>query len=101
MDANGGRNGAPFSQTRIILVIDMILEAEEAMKAGEVPVGCVFVRDGVIIAKARNRTNELRNVRLPWLHILSSHSRVDVFHPQRAHDMRNWRPSISSFQSPL
>lgn len=32
------------------------------MDAGEVPVGCVFVRDGVAIAKARNRTNQLRNV---------------------------------------
>ncbi|PPQ81076.1 hypothetical protein CVT25_014539 [Psilocybe cyanescens] len=35
--------------------------AEEALEAGEVPVGCVFVREGAIIAKARNRTNELRN----------------------------------------
>ncbi|EFI27640.1 tRNA specific adenosine deaminase [Coprinopsis cinerea okayama7 len=35
--------------------------AEEALAAGEVPVGCVFVRDEKIIAKARNRTNELRN----------------------------------------
>ncbi|KAF8597541.1 cytidine deaminase-like protein [Ceratobasidium sp. AG-I] len=35
--------------------------AEEAMEAREVPVGCVFVRDGKIIARARNRTNELRN----------------------------------------
>ncbi|PPQ71723.1 hypothetical protein CVT24_007893, partial [Panaeolus cyanescens] len=35
--------------------------AEEALAAGEVPVGCVFVRDGSIIARARNRTNELRN----------------------------------------
>ncbi|KDQ28825.1 hypothetical protein PLEOSDRAFT_1075729 [Pleurotus ostreatus PC15] len=35
--------------------------AEEALQAGEVPVGCVFVRDSKIIAKARNRTNELRN----------------------------------------
>ncbi|KAF8966431.1 cytidine deaminase-like protein [Flammula alnicola] len=35
--------------------------AEEALAAGEVPVGCVFVRGGKIIAKARNRTNELRN----------------------------------------
>jgi tRNA-specific adenosine deaminase 2 len=32
------------------------------MDAGEVPVGCAFVRDGAVIAKARNRTNELRNV---------------------------------------
>lgn len=37
-------------------------QAEEALTASEVPVGCVFVRDGSIIAKARNRTNELRNV---------------------------------------
>ncbi|KAL0058206.1 tRNA(adenine34) deaminase [Marasmius tenuissimus] len=36
-------------------------QAEEALAAGEVPVGCVFVRNGKIIAKARNRTNELRN----------------------------------------
>lgn len=35
--------------------------AEEALAVGEVPVGCVFVRDGRVIAKARNRTNELRN----------------------------------------
>ncbi|KAG7092159.1 hypothetical protein E1B28_008528 [Marasmius oreades] len=35
--------------------------AEEALASGEVPVGCVFVRDEKIIAKARNRTNELRN----------------------------------------
>ncbi|KAF8727172.1 hypothetical protein AX14_007540 [Amanita brunnescens Koide BX004] len=35
--------------------------AEEALAANEVPVGCVFVRNGLIIAKARNRTNELRN----------------------------------------
>ena len=42
-------------------------QAEEAMAAKEVPVGCVFVRDNKIIAKARNRTNELRNVRPPPL----------------------------------
>ncbi|KZT74473.1 cytidine deaminase-like protein [Daedalea quercina L-15889] len=35
--------------------------AEEALAAAEVPVGCVFVRDGRIIARARNRTNEFRN----------------------------------------
>ncbi|TFK28712.1 tRNA specific adenosine deaminase [Coprinopsis marcescibilis] len=35
--------------------------AEEALEAGEVPVGCVFIRDDHIIAKARNRTNQLRN----------------------------------------
>lgn len=35
--------------------------AKEAMDHAEVPVGCVFVRDGQIIAQARNRTNELAN----------------------------------------
>ncbi|KAG1746525.1 cytidine deaminase-like protein [Suillus paluster] len=35
--------------------------AEEALTHSEVPVGCVFVRNHSIIARARNRTNELRN----------------------------------------
>ncbi len=37
-------------------------QAEEALAAQEVPVGCVFVRGDRIIARARNRTNQLRNV---------------------------------------
>ncbi|KZT12674.1 cytidine deaminase-like protein [Laetiporus sulphureus 93-53] len=40
---------------------EAMLMAEEALAASEVPVGCVFVRDGKIIARARNRTNELHN----------------------------------------
>jgi tRNA-specific adenosine deaminase 2 len=35
--------------------------AKEALDAGEVPVGCVFVLDGEIIATGRNRTNETLN----------------------------------------
>lgn len=35
--------------------------AKEALTASEVPVGCVFVRNGRMIASGRNRTNELRN----------------------------------------
>lgn len=31
-------------------------EAEKAAKAGEVPIGCVIVRDNVVIAAAGNRT---------------------------------------------
>ena len=38
------------------------MQAEEALAASEVPIGCVFVRCGRAIARARNRTNELRNV---------------------------------------
>jgi len=42
--------------------MDAALEmAEEAFSAREIPVGCIFVRNGVAIVKARNRTNELRN----------------------------------------
>ncbi|KAK0234259.1 cytidine deaminase-like protein [Armillaria fumosa] len=44
-----------------IFMKEALAMAQEALDASEVPVGCVFVRDGVIIAKARNRTNELRN----------------------------------------
>ena len=41
----------------------MALEmAYEAMEHEEVPVGCIFVQDDKVIAKARNRTNELLNV---------------------------------------
>jgi len=40
---------------------EAIVMAEEAFSAKEVPVGCIYVRDGKIIARARNRTNELRN----------------------------------------
>lgn len=39
-------------------------QAEEALSAKEVPVGCVFVKNGEIVAKARNRTNEWHNATL-------------------------------------
>jgi tRNA-specific adenosine deaminase 2 len=35
--------------------------ATEALEAGEVPVGCVFVYNGEVIAKGRNTVNETRN----------------------------------------
>lgn len=40
---------------------EAMVMAEEALAHSEVPVGCVFVRQNSIIARARNRTNELRN----------------------------------------
>ncbi|CAB0003076.1 unnamed protein product [Nesidiocoris tenuis] len=35
--------------------------AEKALANGEVPVGCIFVRDGAIVAKGRNDVNRTRN----------------------------------------
>ena len=35
---------------------DALAEARAAQAAGEVPVGCVLVRDGTILARAHNRT---------------------------------------------
>ncbi|XP_063985861.1 tRNA-specific adenosine deaminase 2-like isoform X4 [Diachasmimorpha longicaudata] len=36
-------------------------KAEESFRAGEVPVGCLFVYEGEIIATGNNRVNETRN----------------------------------------
>lgn len=41
---------------------EALIMADEAFQAAEVPVGSVFVRDGKVIARHRNRTNELMNV---------------------------------------
>ncbi|KAF8306269.1 cytidine deaminase-like protein [Clavulina sp. PMI_390] len=55
---------APISEqadTHLFWQDEALKLAEEALAANEVPVGCVFVRDGVKLAAARNRTNELGN----------------------------------------
>jgi len=58
-----------------------MVKAEEAFTAKEIPVGCVLVHDGRIIAKGRNRTNEGRNATLhaefdALRHLLPSRSHV-------------------------
>ena len=35
--------------------------AQEAAAAGEVPVGCVIVKDGVVVGRGRNRREEDRS----------------------------------------
>lgn len=39
-------------------------QAEEAITAAEIPVGCVLVHNNIIVARGRNRTNEGRNATL-------------------------------------
>ncbi|MCS7277808.1 MAG: nucleoside deaminase [Aquificaceae bacterium] len=42
--------------------INLCLEqARTALKRGEVPVGCVIVKDGIVLAKAHNRVEELKD----------------------------------------
>ena len=40
---------------------EALKEAGGALGRGEVPVGCVYVRDGAVIARGSNRTNEEMN----------------------------------------
>ena len=40
-----------------------LMQACRALEEGEVPVGCVVVRDGSVVATGSNKTNETRNVR--------------------------------------
>ncbi len=65
MDASGYGDGV---HKYLCLSTYTHMQAEEALSASEVPVGCVFVRGGRAIARARNRTNELRNV---FLHVFA------------------------------
>ncbi|KAJ3023169.1 tRNA(adenine34) deaminase [Thoreauomyces humboldtii] len=41
--------------------LTQISQAQEAFDVGEVPVGCVFVLNGEVIGRGRNRTNETLN----------------------------------------
>jgi tRNA-specific adenosine deaminase 2 len=57
----------PNEQNRLTIEEYMTLafeQAKEALRQGEVPVGCVIVKDGNVIASGRNRTNALRNATL-------------------------------------
>ena len=45
----------------IFYMREALLLAKEAADAGEVPVGCVIVRDGQIVGRGRNRREEGKN----------------------------------------
>ena len=46
---------------REVFLKEALKEAERAYALGEVPVGCVVVKDGLILARAHNRTEELKD----------------------------------------
>lgn len=57
------------------------IQGEEALDVREIPVGCVLVHEGKIIARGRNRTNEGRNATL--------HAEFDALRhllPDRSHN---------------
>ena len=56
--------------------------AREAAEAGEVPVGCVIVRDGTIIGRGRNRREEKQAV--------SSHAEMEAMAEANA-ALNSWR----------
>lgn len=117
MDARGHGHGKAHSPNRPT-PLSQIRQAEEALASGEVPVGCVFVRDGTIIAKARNRTNQLRNVRaigvrafpsrdvrLMYVFIISAHTKASRHAELEAIDLiledASLTPPSSSARYPL
>lgn len=51
-----------FTETDTKYMRLALSEAQAALKAGEIPVGCVIVRDGQVIASARNRVQETGDV---------------------------------------
>jgi tRNA-specific adenosine deaminase 2 len=48
-------------ETHLKYMREALDQAQEAYDEGEVPVGCVFVYQGAVVAKGRNRTNETLN----------------------------------------
>jgi tRNA-specific adenosine deaminase 2 len=53
--------GSPSTEGLKRFMEAALVAAKEALNVGEVPVGCVFVKEGEIIASGRNRTNESAN----------------------------------------
>ncbi|KAK6248009.1 hypothetical protein QUC31_019574 [Theobroma cacao] len=53
--------GQGWSSDNLAYMELAIQQAKLALESLEVPVGCVFIKDGKVIASGRNRTNETRN----------------------------------------
>ena len=67
---------------------EALAEAAKAAAAGEVPIGAVAVRDGVIVARGRNRVEEL--------HSVSAHAEFQLLHELETIS-GDWRMSDYTF----
>ncbi|MBE6375892.1 MAG: nucleoside deaminase [Lentisphaerae bacterium] len=67
---------------------EALKEAEAAAAAGEVPIGAVAVKDGIIVARARNQVEEL--------HTVSAHAEFQLLHKIEALS-GDWRMSDYTF----
>lgn len=67
---------------------EALAEARAAAAAGEVPIGAVAVKDGVIIARSRNRVEEL--------HTVAAHAEFLLLHEVEK-IINDWRMSDCTF----
>ena len=65
-----------------IFMMEALALAREAAAAGEVPVGCVIVRDGRIVGRGRNRREERRSA--------ASHAEIEAI-AQAGETLGSWR----------
>ncbi|GAA6031069.1 hypothetical protein JCM8097_003989 [Rhodosporidiobolus ruineniae] len=73
---------------------EAVIMAEEALNAKEIPVGCVLVSDGKIVARGRNRTNEGRNATLHAEFDALRHLLPDRSHALTPHLVRPFTPQL-------
>src|SRR5262249_17446823 len=63
----GGKHPTPWTQPAVMIRDDetgmraALREALNAADAGEVPIGCVIVHDGIVIGRGRNQTESLQD----------------------------------------
>lgn len=63
------RNAPTSSIYHAKYMLEALAIAKEAYDSGEVPVGCVFVLDGEIVARGRNQPNETCNVGIHYINV--------------------------------
>lgn len=71
-----------------IFMLQALAEAEKAAAAGEVPIGAVAVKNGMIAARAHNRVEEL--------HSVTGHAEFQLLHALEK-EINDWRMSDYTF----